>query len=348
MLITYFRSSSYNNWNLCQLDYFIKYVLGWPDHSGKAAVKGTIVHKLMEILAHIKKAKQNKKTKVTHEPFGTFVVKDWEDDDNIGELLDRIYRYFEKHENHLTWTKADKKDVDKWAWLALKFNNGQFDPRNQTIVDAEPHFDFSFKKDWAKYSYTYEIKGKELQTIEGYLSCKGTIDLVTKVGDGIYEVVDYKTGRRVDWATGEEKTYTKLQGDLQLLLYNYAVHKLYPDCKQCICTIYYIKDGGPFSIPFERSDLAKCEEMLKKQFGKIQECIRPRQTKSWKCDKFCDWSKETYEGKGINVVKDKSGNPVSMCEQTNYALQKHELPIVVKHMSRPGFDINYYQNPGEV
>ena len=65
--------------------------------------------------------------------------------------------------------------------------------------------------------------------VQGQLAIKGTIDLVTKINDDTIEVVDWKTGRRMDWATGEVKDYKKLESDPQLLLYYYAISKLYPE-----------------------------------------------------------------------------------------------------------------------
>jgi hypothetical protein len=57
---------------------------------------------------------------------------------------------------------------------------------------------------------------------------KGTSDQSSIHGHPRIEVIDWKTGRRLDWATGEEKTYEKLCSDPQLLLYNYAISKLIP------------------------------------------------------------------------------------------------------------------------
>ena len=48
MIVTYIRSSSYNNYDYCQMQYFITYVLGHQSISGKKAQLGTIVHKAME------------------------------------------------------------------------------------------------------------------------------------------------------------------------------------------------------------------------------------------------------------------------------------------------------------
>ena len=102
----------------------------------------------------------------------------------------------------------------------------------------------------AKVNYTLP-NGEEFT---GRLAIKGTIDLVTEVDDGVIEVVDWKTGQRKDWATGEQKDYEKLSKDPQLLLYYYAISKLFPQYEQAIMSIFYIRDGGPFSLCFDESD----------------------------------------------------------------------------------------------
>ena len=42
MLVTYVRSSSYNNYDFCQMQYFLTYNLGWRGSSGKRADMGTM------------------------------------------------------------------------------------------------------------------------------------------------------------------------------------------------------------------------------------------------------------------------------------------------------------------
>ena len=51
MIVEYIRSSSYNNWEYCELQYFITYNLGYQSPSGKKAQLGTMIHKVMECLA---------------------------------------------------------------------------------------------------------------------------------------------------------------------------------------------------------------------------------------------------------------------------------------------------------
>ena len=266
MIVTYIRSSSYNNYDYCQMQYFITYVLGHRSISGKKAQLGTIVHKVMECLASCKKRLQDKEQKsmsITDDAIGkvNFTAKSLYTKAFVCRLLKRSYEYYSENCTH-NYTNADFKFCQKSVEDALSYNDGQFDPRLRTIVAPEPQFDIPIEKDWAKFKY----KMPNGEIIKGQLAIKGTIDLVTEVSDGVIEVIDWKTGRRLNWATGEEKTYEKLIEDPQLLLYNYAISKLFPEYEQAIMSIFYIRDGGPFSMCFDKSDQEKFLGMLEKRF----------------------------------------------------------------------------------
>jgi len=177
------------------------------------------------------------------------------------------------------------------------------------------------------------------QKITGNLAIKGTIDLVTEVDDGIIEVVDWKTGRRLDWATGEEKTYEKLCSDPQLLLYNYAISKLFPDYEQSIMTIFFIRDGGPFSMCFDKKDQEKFLEMLKLRFQQISRNQEPKpmsySRNHWKCNKLCHFYKNNWEGTDQN-----------MCIYIEEHLKKHGMNETVKSCTAEGFSVGHYEAPG--
>ena len=176
MIITYFRSSSYNGHNMCPQQYFCEYVLGWRGSSGIKADKGTIVHKVLEVLAVAKKGKQDGSKFIEDDIVG----KVWTNFCDINELTEIVYKYYSEGNPQHDWKEKDFKDCKDWVWKALQLNEGMFDPRKCDVVAAEPHFDFEIDEDWAKYDY--EIDGKK---ISGNLSMKGTIDLVRKVDDGI-------------------------------------------------------------------------------------------------------------------------------------------------------------------
>ena len=112
--------------------------------------------------------------------------------------------------------------------------------------------------------------------------------------DVFFRVLDYKTGKRLNWATGKEKTYNCLMKDTQLLLYYYALKNLYPD-KSFYISIYYINDGGVFDMVFDEKDYIKAENILRQKFEYIRSVQLPQQLSSeqahWKCQRLCEFSK---------------------------------------------------------
>jgi hypothetical protein len=346
MLVTYLRSSSYNNYAYCEMQYFITYVLGHPSDSGKKAELGTIVHKVMEVLSGLKKYQQDKPRvkylKVNDDAVGAvkFSKDDLYTDDCVEAIADLSFEAYGKNSKH-KWKPADRKEVSKVTWLMLRHNNGQFDPRNRDIHHPEPHFDIAIEEDWAKFEY--EMPNGEV--LEGQLAIKGTIDLVTKISDDTIEVIDWKTGRRLDWATGEEKDYEKLMDDPQLLLYYYAISKLYPDFPNRIMSIFFCKDTKgnidpqPFSMPFDKDDEARFLEMLRVRFEKIKQNQSPKllsQNRThWKCKSLCHFCKNDWPETDQN-----------MCIYIGEHLKKHGMKKTVEECTKEGFNIGYYEAPG--
>lgn len=335
------RSSSYNNYDYCQMQYFITYVLGHYADSGKKAELGTIIHKTLEVLAHLKKEFQNHKKrqkylKINDDAIGEYEInkEDLLSDKIVQDILDKSYTsYVAKSKHH--WIPSDKKECERLVNSTLSFNAGQFDPRNRNIIDPEPHFDIPIEEDWAKFKYQLP----DGNIIDGVLAIKGTIDLVTQVSDDTIEVVDWKTGRRLDWATGEEKDDKKLAKDAQLLLYNYAISKLYPQFKQAIMTIFFIKDGGPFSMCFDQTDQESFLKMLKKRFEEIRANDKPIPVSpardNFRCNKLCHFYKNKWPGTDKN-----------MCIYIEDHIKNHGMEATLKNCTREGFNIGYYCSPG--
>ncbi len=352
--ITYFRSSSYNCHDMCHTKFIGEYTLGWNGPSNMKADKGTMVHKVLEQIAMAKYAHQEGKQWVKDEitrfkvhPEEVVTAK------KIDDLVDRVFNYYAKAFSHHAWNDDDLKEIRKWTWKALDFRDGAFDPRLRDIVATEPHFDIEIKEPWAFYSY--ELSGEKL---EGFLSIKGTIDLITQVEDGVYEIVDWKTGRRVNWATGEEYTLERLRKAAQLRIYHYAVHYLYPEVEQVMVTINYINNGGPYTICYDKEDLPKTIEMIKQKFEKIRSTDIPdliKRDRRWVCRKFCDLGMSTFEGTDVTPLVQQEyghvtspGEFMSKCEQIRYTLKHRSIDSVTKHMSSPGHNLAAYKAPGEV
>ena len=127
--------------------------------------------------------------------------------------------------------------------------------------------------------------------------------------------------------------------DPQLLLYNYAISKTFPEYDQTIMTIFYVKDGGPFSMCFDKSDEEKFLGMLKDTFLSIRDNNSPRLLSSdrshWKCTKLCHYFKNNWPGTDHN-----------MCTHIKDHLDKHGMDKTVQECTNEGFSVGYYSAPG--
>jgi hypothetical protein len=330
---------------MCEQQYFFEYVIGYRSPSNKKADKGTIVHKVLEILAGIKLSEQNNSPYYEDDILGKIDINNY----NIDHITELVYSYYTSQFKHHEWMPKDLKDARLWVNKALTDHNGTFDPRSRNIVQPEQHFDIVIDKPWA--AYKYETKDGVL---EGNLAIKGTVDLITKVNDNTLEVVDWKTGRRLDWATGQEKTLEKLYKDPQLKIYHYALSKLYPEYDHIIMSINFINDGGAFSICFDKSDLPSTEDLIRKKFEEIKKCKKPKLSKSWKCTKLCHFGKNTFENhdKILPIIEYRDGqicnkgDYMTMCEQVKHDIELNGLKAVIDKYTPEGYSIGKYKAPG--
>jgi len=331
---------------MCEQQYFFEYVLGYRGPSNQKADKGTIVHKVLEILAIIKQSQQNNIVTFEDDIVGQVNVEAY----NIDTLTEQVYQYYTSRFSHHKWTAKDFTDCRLWVEKAITYNNGMFDPRNRNILCPEQHFDIVIDKDWSKYKYKLS-EG----TLEGNLAIKGTIDLITQVGDNTIEIIDWKTGRRLNWATGQEKTQEKLEEDPQLRIYHYAIQKLYPHIDHIMVTIFFINDGGAFSVIFDKSDLPKTESMLRDKFEIIKKTQKPRLHKSWMCSKLCHFGKSTFENSNVLPILEYRDNQLcqknshmTKCEQIKHDIELKGMNNVVDEYTVPGYTVAKYKAPGSV
>lgn len=204
--IVYFRSSSYNCHRFCEMQYYGTYTLGIVGASNKKADKGTISHKILEICAICKKLTQDGFDEYNDSDIGMVYTHQY-NEQYLVSIGRRVYDFYTSQLTHHTWETKDFDDCMNSVWKALRYNNGTFDPMNRNIVAPEAHFDIKIEKDWAKYSY-------EDYGVEGHLSIKGTVDLITDVGNGVYEVVDWK-GLPIDTLIPTPNGWTTM-GELQV------------------------------------------------------------------------------------------------------------------------------------
>jgi hypothetical protein len=339
MITTYFRSSSYNCWGLCQQQYLLTYVLGIPAPSGKKAEMGTTLHKVMECLANCKLCIQNGTASFEDDALGTVpVTPDTLTDPRFVEkVFDKAYAHYTSPAKSIhKYTEADKRDIRQWCWDALQFQNGAFDPRKLTIVATEPFFDFPIDEPWAKYSYVLP-DGKELT---GQLRVKGTVDLITKVSDTHYEVIDWKSGECKDWGTGAAKDYVDFCKDPQLRIYHWALSQMYKEAKTFAMTINYVRTAGPFTVAYSDDDIKATMAMLRKRFEHIKSTIIPKlkspTNQHWFCKRVCWYGKTIHPKDGTKTI----------CQYIADKTRRCGLNTVILEETDPGHTVGYYHNPG--
>lgn len=336
MIVLYFRSSSLGQWDYCQMSYFMTYALGWQQPSQKKSQLGTIVHKVLECLAQCKQRLQyGEKTgmRIEDSELGTIKFTNFQLNSNkfVMKLLDNSYEYYTSHDKvNIYDSKKDYEFCKQMVDACLSYNNGQFDPRKTRIVAPEKSFDLEINEPWSEVEYNGEKRK---------LRIKGTMDLITEVAPDTLEYVDYKTGQRINWATGEEKTYEKLHDDIQLLLYYYAISKLYPQYDHIIMTIFFLRDGGPFSLCFDASDNEKFLNKLKDKFLTIKQSTNPRpinqERSDFRCKKLCHFYKNNWPG-----------TQQTMCHYIENEIKLYGIENTIKKCSRPDFSIDFYKAPG--
>lgn len=327
---------------MCEQQYFIEYVLGCRSPSNKKADKGTICHKVLEILAFIKLTEQNNEKIYNDDIINNIDINNY----NLDDIINNVYYYYTSQFKHHAWEDADLKDCRKWINKAISDHNGLFDPRSRNILQPEQRFDITIDKPWAHYEFDTPNG-----IVSGQLAIKGTIDLITKVNESTLEVIDWKTGKRLDWATGQEKTWEKLYKDPQLKIYHYALSKLYPEYTDTIMSINFINDGGAFSLCFNNKDLDSTEELIRSKFEAIKGCKRPKLNKTWKCNKLCHFGKTSFDDPLIEYRDGQltqKGCSMSKCEQIKHDIDLYGMQTVVDKYTSSGYNVGDYKSPGSV
>ncbi len=284
-------------WDWCPWKYTLAYVLGMKDVASWKAERGNMVHKALELLAHRKVCEQEGRTTFTEpEVNREFTAADI----TVNAAVDIGFEYYaKKNETGRAWSKDDREECRKNVWHLVNYNDGMFSPLNRKIVCPEKYFDLTIDEPWAQYSFTDPHTG---QQVTGQLAIKGSIDLVTEVSQDTLEYIDYKTGKRLCWKSGVVKDYKKLCSDPQLLLYYYALTRIFPEYKQAFVSIFYTADGGPFTVLYEKEKhVPFALEMLRRKFFAIKNTMLPRRIigdakHKWKCERLCSFYANKWEG----------------------------------------------------
>jgi hypothetical protein len=123
------------------------------------------------------------------------------------------------------------------------------------------------------------------------LVLNGVIDRVDRISGDEIEIIDYKSGQRKEFVFGSKispkKELPDFFDDIQVRMYHLAAAEMFPDVQVFLVTIYYLVDGGPYTVAFTRDDLDATRHMIWKRKEEIIKNTDPSQNKGWWCNKFC-------------------------------------------------------------
>lgn len=266
----------------CQMKWFINYILGYREPSGKAATIGTCCHYILESVAKSKLLRQEGRQYRKDKVLG-YIRRKY----SLDEWIDSAYDYFSKQESHLVWKAADKREVIS---NINKAKHHAFFPENhKEIISPEQYFTIPIDEEWATYTVLEKDKPVKKQV---YIT--GIIDLIFRDNFDNLNYLDYKFGRVFDWAKFEEKDYTSMISDTQLCLYYYAITKKYPKETDIITNIWYVKADKFFVLSFGEETIDFIKQKLRSFFESVKYMMEPMCRYGRHCT-FCPYKKYSFD-----------------------------------------------------
>lgn len=288
-------ASSINSFDACELKWFLQYVLGYREPSGKAAVLGTICHYVLECIAKSKIARQDGVPFIEDEVVGR-IGHDYD----LEEWVDLCFEHFAEAEKHLVLTDSDCEQCHKNIEKARRHH--LFPENHAHIIEPEGGFFLPIEEVWANYSY---MEGDGV--VNGKIQLNGFIDLVFRDERGTLNFVDYKFGSSTkDWATDKEKDTASIIRDTQLCMYYWALRKKFPD-EDIVANLWFVKVGKTFTHIFDKQQEKHLMDKVESTIAKIRGLQRPNARYTWKC-KFCPFKTTDFSSWGrpdLNVAHHK-------------------------------------------
>jgi len=213
-----FSYSKINTYELCPQKYKINYIDKIKkSHEGIEAFMGKRVHEVLDWIF------------IERESLGNFF--------SVDLLLDKYEEFWKKkwHGNiylAMTPKKYKRKNIDK----IIVYNNGV-----KCLVNFYNRYKPNFNKNIVETELQCDVE------FNGF-KFKGIIDRLDRVDNGIYEIYDYKTGKK-------PISFTKSISNLQLIIYQLAVESKYKDCKKIILNWYYLKTNEIISVTYSREEI---------------------------------------------------------------------------------------------
>ena len=178
--------------------------------------------------------------------------------DPLFPTLDEVLEYFRTHwptKEKMDWATGDEEELYfKQGESMIKNFYARNAPWNFTVVDLESRFEVVLMDDKNPGLGTHILSGK--------------IDRIDKIGDDQFEVIDYKTGKRMP-------SQRDIDNDLQLAVYTLGIKSKWPHLKieNIKASLYFLKHGEKLTTQRDVMAVEKTKTGVLKTINEIQDKI---------------------------------------------------------------------------
>lgn len=250
-----------------------------------------------------------KEPKTREAVFGSYIheVLHWfyENDPDFPTLEELLNYYKENWPQPEAFGWKNNKDADNYLKEGLRQLESFYTantPLQSIILDLEKHFVLDFEVNREKH----------------HLS--GIIDRVDSLGNNRYEIIDYKTGKRVPSQQDTDK-------DLQLSIYALGLLSFWPklEPKNIDLSLYFLKPGLRVTSKRTPNQLEKTKQEIK---GSITKIIKSdfTPTPSRLCD-WCGYRRRCPVWHDYYIQTNLTGRKVSLLVDEYFALQKKDYQL---------------------
>lgn len=217
--------------------------------------------------------------------FGTLIhatLKFMFTSDPLFPTLDEVVAHFREHWPGREAFEAESKHDSRKTALSAEEEKAYFEegvkmlkkfyeknaPWNFTVLDLESRF---------------EVVLADEKTGETHILA-GIMDRIDKLPDGSYEIIDYKTAKRMP-------AQTALDDNLQLSLYSLGLQTRWPHIKpeDIALSLYFLKHGEKLSTRPNTATTLKTKEHILRTIAEIQEKIRSNKEFEPMPSALCNW-----------------------------------------------------------
>lgn len=248
--------------------------------------------------------------------------------DPLFPTLEEVVAYFREHWPMLEtfnkdvahdalkqpWTEEDEKAYFEQGVKMLKRFYEKNAPWNFHIVDLESRF---------------EITLTDEKTGETHVAA-GIIDRIDKLDDGTYEIIDYKTGKRMP-------SQDLLDQDLQLSLYSLGLQKRWPHLKSedIKLSLYFLRHEEKLSTAVNSETTEKTKQHILKTIADIQERLKSGKEFEPIPSALCNWCGYRPMCPAWRHLYKKETDPLLAADKADAAIEKYfELKKTEKQLEQ--------------